>query len=120
MNYLIALSLMLNIAVLFPVCSALITNAGWSQASYGDSTTARSILLSVYLSILIASALLLLFRDPKSVAVLLSLQIIYKISTPVTVGTLSNSVVISNLAIAAFHVITLVFIWRTTGNPFRG
>lgn len=120
MNTLIIVSLILNIAVLVPVCNGLITNADWSLVSYGEPSAARGILLSVYLTILIASALLLVFRDPKPVALLLSIQIVYKLLTPVTVGTFSNSVVISNVLIAAFHTITVIAIWRSIGNPFRG
>ncbi len=116
MKRLIVLSLILNIAVLIPVCVGLITDASWSQESYGEVTPARGILLSVYLSILIASFLLLAFRDPRSVAALLSVQILYKITTPLTVGTLHNPVVISNLGIAVFHTITLFFIWRAIKN----
>jgi hypothetical protein len=119
MKKLIVFSLLLNIFVLIPVCAGLITDASWSQASYGVATPARGILLSVYLSILIASFLLLAFRDPSSVAVLLSVQILYKITTPVSVGTFHNPVVISNLGIAVFHTITLLVIWRAIGNPFR-
>jgi hypothetical protein len=82
-------------------------------------TAARGILLSIYLSILIASGVLLVFRNPGSVAALLAVQVIYKLTTPFTVGTLQNPVVISNLGIALFHSLTLVVIWRTTGNPLK-
>jgi hypothetical protein len=119
MKRLIVFSLVLNTAVLVPVCAGLITDAGWSRASYGDVTPARGILLSIYLSILIASFLLLVFRDPRSVAALLLVQVIYKITTPLTVGTFHNPMVISNLGIAVFHAITLLFIWRAIGIPFR-
>ena len=61
MKKLIVLSLLLNIAVLVPVCVGLITDANWSQVGYGEMTTARSILLSIYLSILLASCLFLVF-----------------------------------------------------------
>jgi hypothetical protein len=119
MKKLIVLSLLLNIAVLIPVCFGLITDADWCQAAYGGLTAARGILLSIYLSILLASCLFLVFRNPSSVAALLSVQIVYKLTTPVTVGTLQNPVVVSNLGIAIFHAITLLVIWRVTGNPFR-
>lgn len=46
-------------------------------------------------------------------------QILYKLTTPVTVGTLQNPVVVSNLGIAIFHTLTLAVIWRVMGNPFR-
>jgi len=48
---LITLSLLLNIVVLIPVCSGLLTNAGWVTTAYGEPSEARSILLSVYVSI---------------------------------------------------------------------
>ena len=47
------------------------------------------------------------------VAALLAVQIIYKLTTPFTVQSLSNPVVLSNLAIAAFHAVTLWAIART-------
>jgi hypothetical protein len=119
MKKLIVLSLLLNIAVLVPVCVGLITDANWCQFGYGEMTTARGILLSIYLSILLVSCLFLVFRNPSSVAALLLVQILYKLTTPVTVGTLQNPVVISNLGIAIFHTVTLVVIWRVMGNPFR-
>jgi hypothetical protein len=40
-------------------------------------------------------------------AALLSVQIIYKVLTPFTVGTFKNPVVVSNLLIAALHAWTL-------------
>ncbi len=120
MNVLITLSLLLNIAVLIPVCAGLLANARWARASYGETSPARGILLSVYLSIAVASVLLLVSRDPRHAAMLLLLQILYKLTTPVTVGTLRNPVVLSNLGIAFFHAITLLGIWRALGNPFAG
>lgn len=108
----ILLSLALNLLVLIPVCSGLVIEAPWAKASYGDKTPARGILLSVYLAIAIVSALLLFAPDYKLVAALLLVQIIYKITTPFTVGTLSHPVVLSNLGIAAFHLVTLTLIWN--------
>lgn len=114
MNLMIKLSLLLNIVVLIPVCIGLITNAGWAQESYGAATAGRSILLSIYISIALASMVFLFSRDVTPVATLLIIQIVYKLTTPVTVGTLQNPVVISNLIIAAFHAVTLVMIWSFT------
>lgn len=105
-------SLLLNIIVLIPVCYGLLSNANWTQISYGNHTPARSILLSVYIAILLCSIILLFKPDPKMVAALLCVQIIYKFITPFTVGTLSNSVVISNIFIAIFHCFTVFFIWK--------
>ena len=97
------LSLILNILVLIPVCSGLLLRANWVEESFGIETPARGILLSIYLAILILSAVLLFKFDPKFVLALLSVQIVYKLLSPIMVGTLTNPVIISNLFIALFH-----------------
>ena len=103
------LSLALNILVLIPVCSGLLFNANWPIDSYGIETPARGILLAIYLSILIFSAVLLFKFDAKMVVALLTVQILYKLMSPIAVGTLTNPVIISNLLIAAFHLIS---VWK--------
>lgn len=112
MQPMIFFSLLLNVVVLVPVCWALYSDATWVVESYGEASPARSILLSMYLSIGFISALLLVFREPKLVAALLLVQVVYKLTTPFTVGTIGNPVVTSNILIAAFHMITLFVIWR--------
>jgi hypothetical protein len=117
MSVMISLSLLVNIAVLTPVCAGLVSNAAWAQESYGDATAARGILLSVYLAIGLVSALFLFLVGSEQtatfVAPLLLVQIVYKVTTPLTVGTLQNPVVVSNLIIAAFHAVTLLLIWKS-------
>jgi hypothetical protein len=108
----IKLSLALNILVLLPVCAGLVADADWVTESFGAFTAARGILLAVYLAIGLLSAFLLHANEPKMVAALLLAQVIYKLLTPVTVGTLFNPVVVSNLFIAAFHAATLALIFR--------
>ena len=81
-----------------------------SMVRYGDATAGRSILLSVYLAIELISVMLLFVREPKLVASLLLVQVIYKLITPLIVGMLDNPVVISNLGIAALHSVALVLI----------
>jgi hypothetical protein len=44
------------------------------------------------------------------VTALLGVQVIYKLTTPFTVGTWRNPVVLSNLAIAAVHTATLTML----------
>lgn len=105
-------SLCLNIAVLIPVCAGLLLNAMWASWSYGEASAARGILLSMYLAIGLVSVLLLLRPDPMHAAPLLLVQVIYKLTTPFTVGTLANPVVLSNLLIAAVHAMTLTLIVR--------
>jgi hypothetical protein len=109
---LITASLALNIIVLVPVCSGLLSNASWTAETYGPESAARGILLAVYGAILLCSAGLLLKPLPLMVAALLIVQIVYKLMTPLTVGGFTNPVVISNIAIAAFHSVTLWTIWR--------
>ena len=46
-------------------------------------------------------------------AALLLVQVLYKVTTPLTVGTLANPVVVSNLVIAGFHTATLMCLWRS-------
>ena len=114
MKTMIVLSLLLNVAVLVPVTLGLVTDAAWTGEAYGEASPARGILLAVYLAILIASVGLLVRPAPDMVAALLAVQIIYKVITPFSVGTLSNPVVTSNLAIAAFHTVTLFLIFNRT------
>jgi len=97
------LSLILNILVLIPVCSGILLKANWAAESYGIETPASGILLSIYLAILIFSAVLLFKFDPKMVMALLSVQIVYKLLSPIMVGTITNPVIISNIFIAGFH-----------------
>lgn len=106
------ISLAINIVVLVPVYYGLITDAAWARESYGEATAARGILLSVYVAMTTVSVLLVLRFEVKVVAALLLVQVIYKLTTPFTVGSLANPVVVSNLLIAAFHSVTLVLIYR--------
>jgi hypothetical protein len=117
MPSLVAASLLLNIVVLIPVSLGLIRSAGWTRAAFGEFTPARGILLSIYLAILMASLLLLVRPEPQRVATLLALQIAYKLTTPLTVGTLRNPVVLSNLGIAAFHLVTLGRLLTSRPSP---
>lgn len=103
----LTLSLALNVTVLVPVCASLLLRANWTDTAYGPATPARGILLSIYVAIGLVSAMLLARPDAGMAAALLTVQVIYKLSTPFTVGTLRNPVVISNIGIAAVHVVTL-------------
>ncbi len=113
MRALIFASLGINIAVLVPVCFSLLAKSDWTLAAYGADSPARGILLSIYLAILVTLVGLMLKPVPAMVAALLLVQVLYKLTTPFTVGTMSNPVVISNLAIAAFHCLTLAAIWNS-------
>lgn len=112
MKKMIRLSLLVNIAVLLPVCFGLMVDASWVTEAYGVFTPARGILLSIYAAILIVSIALLFSEEIMLVAPLLLVQVIYKLSTPFTVGNFSNPVIISNIVIAALHIATLTLIVR--------
>ncbi len=116
MRVMIFASLGLNIFVLVPVCLGLLNKANWTVAAYGPDAPARGILLSVYLAILICSLGLLAKPVPAMVTALLLVQIIYKFTTPFTVGSFTHPVVMSNIAIAAFHCLTLWVIWKASGS----
>jgi hypothetical protein len=106
----IYVSLILNIVVLVPIVVLMALQAKIVDDTWGPFTAARGILWSIYFAILVASIALLLLPIPAFVAALLSVQIIYKITTPFTVGRMGHPVVISNLVISAVHAITLVTI----------
>ena len=106
----VRVSLGLNIAVLIPVCTVLILNLTPFVDVWGPATPARGILLSMYVSILILSAGLWMQRNPMLVAPLLAMQVCYKVMTPITVGSITNPVVISNLVVAIVHGVTLWYI----------
>lgn len=116
MKKMVLASLLANVLVLIPVCFGLLMDAVWIADGYGAATAARGILLSIYGAILIVSLGLLFRRDPVLVAPLLLVQVIYKFTTPFTVGSFTNPVVLSNLAIATLHLATLVLIYRQLGQ----
>ena len=120
-NNFIMLSLFINIIVLISVCIALVV-FDESQIvidAWGKSSPSRGILLSIYISILVISCWLLFIytQNPMSiftkymVYVLLLIQVVYKLITPLTVG-ITNPCVISNLLISILHIITLFFMWK--------
>jgi hypothetical protein len=111
MRLMIVLSLLVNVVVLVPVCAGLLANTSWTTSVYGEATPARAILLSVYMAIGLCSVLLLIRREPKTVAALLLVQVFYKVTTPLTVGAITNPVVVSNLLVAVVHTATLVCLW---------
>ncbi len=103
----VTLSLILNLLVLTPVCASLVMRVTWTEESFGPPSPARGILLSVYGAIFVLSVGLLVWPEPAAVAALFAVQVVYKLTTPFTVGTLRNPVVVSNLGIAAVHAGTL-------------
>ncbi|WP_215386068.1 hypothetical protein [Polynucleobacter sp. AM-7D1] len=113
MKRMIYISLIINVVVLIPVCIGLISDASWVEYGYGPASPARGILLSIYGSILLVSLGLLINPLPMLVAPLLLVQILYKLTTPFTVGNFTNPVVISNILVALVHLVTLLLILRS-------
>ena len=116
MEPMIYISLALNILVLIPIVILMSIKSPIVDQTWGPFTAARGILMSIYLSILVVSLLLLIKPAPAFVAALLLVQVVYKITTPFTVGKFSHPVVISNLVISAMHIATLASIYATVGE----
>lgn len=116
MHTLITISLAVNIAVLIPIVVLMIIKSPLVDHAWGAFTPARGILLSMYGTILLLSCTLILMPIPAFVAALLLVQVIYKITTPLTVGSITNPIVISNLLIAVVHCATLMSISSTIGK----
>lgn len=112
----IYVSLVLNIVVLIPIVVLMAMKSPIVDETWGAFTPARGILMSIYLSILVVSVLLLFKPAPAFVAALLLVQVVYKITTPVTVGKFSHPVVISNLLVSAVHIATLATAYITLGE----
>lgn len=110
----ILFSHLLNVLVAGGFGVLLLLNAPSMTTVYGAATPARGILASIYLSIAAASVCALLF-PAYSIAiatVLFPLQILYKLSTVLTVGSIMHPVVVSNLLISVVHAISLFVIFR--------
>jgi hypothetical protein len=111
MNTLIFISLAVNIVVLVPILALMAIKSPIVDHAWGGFTQARGILMSIYFAILVLS-LFLIFKPVASfIFALLLVQVIYKVTTPFTVRSISNPVVISNLAIAMLHIVTLVSVF---------
>ncbi len=112
-------SLVLNIIVLIPVCIALLVNYRHMEFATGIFTPARGILLAMYLTILTASFALLFFTDLKLAFGLFVMQIIYKVLNPFTVKSIKNPIVICNVLIAAFHLVTVYSMMNADDIQFQ-
>ncbi len=114
----ITASLILNIVALIPVCFFILTNNFRIEATLGQFTPARGILLAIYITILLTSILLLLFSDVKFALALFFMQIVYKLLTPFTVKTIRHPFVISNIFIAIFHLATVYSVIKSDAFHF--
>lgn len=107
MALLVVVSLAVNIVVLVPITFGLLADAEWARHVYGPRQPGRQILLAVYSAILIVSAGLLVRGDTHGALALFAVQVVYKVLSLLTVGNARNPVVVSNLAIAALHTVTI-------------
>ncbi|MEO0390434.1 MAG: hypothetical protein AAF218_05780 [Pseudomonadota bacterium] len=106
-----------NILVLVPVISGLMAAAPGVDVPFGPATPARGILMSVYISIMLVSAALILahwqgapWAVPATLA-LFAVQIVYKATTVAVIG-LGNPVVLTNTAVIAIQLAAVTLWWR--------
>ena len=112
MKKMIRISLGVNILVLTPIVFGMAIGSPIIDRAWDEFTASRGILSSIYFALLVLSTFLFIKTIPVFVVPLLATQVIYKITTPFTVGTLLNPVVISNLGIAVLHLVTLWVIYN--------
>jgi hypothetical protein len=108
-------SLFLNIAVLTPVCFAIISGHRLVAHSWGAAQPSLYLLVSIYCTILIASLYLLIKPNIYLIFSLLMMQVFYKFLSPVLVGSVHNPVVLSNVVIATIHLFSLYSIVNSPG-----
>ncbi len=109
MNILIILSYIANVLILLPVCLLLLKGNHRFTQIYGADTTARQILVCMYLTILTLSAYCLLTRDlrPLIAWVLLGFQIIYKSFSLIIIKDKKVPVYWFNFGVTILHSVTL-------------
>ena len=116
MQTMIYISLAVNIVVLVPIVLLMAIKSPLVDKAWGPFTEARAILWSIYFAILVTSIALVFMPVASFTAALLAVQVIYKVTTPFTVGSFRNPVVISNLVIATLHVVTLMSMFSEVGS----
>eukprot|EP00191_Tetraselmis_sp_GSL018_P003460 CAMPEP_0177611716 /NCGR_PEP_ID=MMETSP0419_2-20121207/20697_1 /TAXON_ID=582737 /ORGANISM="Tetraselmis sp., Strain GSL018" /LENGTH=140 /DNA_ID=CAMNT_0019107579 /DNA_START=49 /DNA_END=471 /DNA_ORIENTATION=+ len=127
----VTLSLVINCCVLAAVCYGLFLRNRRMAVVYGEETPARGILLAVYLAILLVSLLLIpLVHVSKTMAEgiwmavgLFLVQIVYKIiawfsmSGGIPPNMKHNPVAVSNLVIAAVHLVSVAIVGAGWTHP---
>ncbi|WP_299048477.1 hypothetical protein [uncultured Tateyamaria sp.] len=111
-------ALVVNLVILVPVIAGLVR--GRMDLAFGPDTDARRILLCLYCSIAVASAVLILLHVlgaawavPMTFA-LFAVQIMYKLATVVMVG-LHSPVVATNLCVVVFQL-SAILAWSGAGG----
>jgi hypothetical protein len=91
-----------------------INNGLWKNAKNCRNFYTRKRCITCYVSYHInGSTLLLFFMDMKLAFALFFIQIVYKVLTPFTVKTINNPIVITNLFVALFHLVTIYTMIKT-------
>ena len=110
-------ALALNVVILLPVVTAMLTGFPYDPIHLGPTTDGRLILTSIYASIAIVSAMLIVFHMknkswavPMTVA-MFCVQIVYKLITVPLVG-LDNPVVMANLFVVVVQTFALWALWK--------
>jgi hypothetical protein len=116
-NKAISVSSILNIIVLVPVISVILLNIVQVERVWGVNQPSRQILVSLYLALLVATVGIYFLKGKTKMIIavtIFSLQIIYKTLTAfLVVNSLSNPVVLSNLAINVVHISTLYIVFKS-------
>lgn len=112
MKTMIRVSLAVNILVLTPILFGMAIGSPIIDRVWDEYTASRGILSSLYFALFVLSVILIIKTIPVFVVPLLATQVIYKLTTPFTVGDLMNPVVLNNLWIAALHLVTLWVIYK--------
>lgn len=109
----ITISHLINFLVAGLMAILLISNERHMKKVFGDITPARQILSSLYMAIAVASLVALIAPQYSIViaTVLFPIQILYKLSTLVTVSSKSNPVIWCNFVISIVHAISLYIIY---------
>lgn len=104
----LVVALWLNIALLVPVVAVLLFIPRLAIRLYGNQTPARGVVLALYLTLIAASVLFLVWPLEPGIITLLAVQISYKVLSAFTIRVLTNPLVIGNLLIAAIQTGLLV------------
>ncbi len=93
MKTMIRISLAVNILVLIPIVFGMAIGSPIIDRAWGEFSESRGILASIYFALLVLSGILIVKTIPVFVVPLLATQVIYKITTPFTVGTIKSGMV---------------------------
>ena len=111
--FIITFSHLINVLVAGVMASLLMVDERHITKVFGETTPARQILSSLYMAIAIASfvALCIPYYSITIALVLFPIQILYKLSTLITVSSKSNPIIWWNLVISIVHAISLYTIY---------